>query len=154
MRNVAFASMVVVAAVLGACSAVDNFNKFTFADGGGVNTDMGGPLPGFGQACVDACEPGPGAASGRPLSCFHMFGSKSVPAGMCTRSCTPGSVAACSDYGIGVADCVTIENIDVCLPHCDPSIGRNCRTNYSCCNNHNIVIDAGDCAPPDTDLCH
>ena len=52
------------------------------------------------------------------------------------------------------ADCVTVENMDVCLPHCDPSLGRNCRTNYSCCANHNVVTAAGDCAPSTTDLCH
>lgn len=154
MRNLAFASLVVLAAVLGACSAVDDFRKFTFSDGGSINTDMMGNLPNFGQACVDACEPGPGAALGRPLSCFHTFGSKTVPGGMCTRSCTPGSITACSDFGVNAADCVTVEGIAVCLPHCDASIGRNCRTNYSCCSNHNVVTDAGDCAPSDTDLCH
>ena len=53
MRNFAFASLVVVAAFIGACSAVDDFSKFTFIDGGAVDTDMGSGLPGFGQACVD-----------------------------------------------------------------------------------------------------
>ena len=114
---------------------------------------MGRPLPGFGQACVDICDPGAGATSGRSLTCFHMFGSRSVPGGMCTRTCTPG-VAACSDYGVAAADCVTVEGIAVCLPHCDSTLGRNCRTNFSCCANHNVVTAAGDCAPSTTDLCH
>ncbi len=154
MRNLAFASLVVVAAAIGACSAVDDFRKFSFADGGGINTDMMGNLPGFGQQCVDTCEPGPGAAAGRPLSCFHMFGSKTVPGGMCTRTCTAGGAIGCIDYGVGTADCVTVEGVDVCLPHCDASLGRNCRSNYSCCANHNVVTTAGDCAPSETDLCH
>jgi hypothetical protein len=155
MRNFAFASMIVVAGILGACSAVDDFTKFTFADGGSVNTDMGGAnLPGFGQSCVDSCDPGPGATLGHSLTCFHDFGGKTVPGGMCTRTCTAGAVGACSDLGVDAADCVTVEGIAVCLPRCNPMIGRNCRTNYSCCANHNVVTDAGDCAPSTTDVCH
>ncbi|HXU72714.1 MAG TPA: hypothetical protein VN947_25505 [Polyangia bacterium] len=153
MRSLAFASLVFIAAAAGACSAIDDFNKFTFSDGGGVNTDMGGLLPAFGQACVDACDPGPGAVAGRALTCFHMFGSRSVPGGMCTRTCTPGA-AACIDYGVGVADCVTVEGIALCLPHCDATMARGCRSNYECCANHNVVTNAGDCAPSQTDLCH
>jgi hypothetical protein len=153
MRTFAFASLVVVAAVIGACSAVDDFTKFKFTDGGAVDTDMMGPLPGFGEACVDACDPGPGATLGRPLTCFHSFGSRSVPGGMCTRSCTPGGAISCSDFGIGAADCIVVEGIAVCLPHCDTQLGRTCRTNFSCCANHNVENN-GDCAPSTTDLCH
>jgi hypothetical protein len=152
MRNFAFASLVVVAALFGACSAVDDFRKFTFTDGGSVDTDMGGVLPEFGQPCVDTCAVGPDPA--RPLMCVHSFGSRSAPGGICTRTCSVGSVISCSNFGVGVADCVTIESMDLCLPHCDPSIGRNCRTNYSCCANHNVVTNAGDCAPSTTDLYH
>ncbi|HEX6838068.1 MAG TPA: hypothetical protein VF334_15930 [Polyangia bacterium] len=154
MRNLAFASLIIFAAVIGACSAVDDFRKFTFTDGGSVNTDMMGNLPGFGEQCVNDCAPGPGAALGRPLSCFHMFGSQSVPGGMCTRSCTPGSIASCSDYGVGTADCVTVEGIGVCLPRCGTIVGRTCRPMYSCCANGNTVTDQGDCAPSNTNLCH
>jgi hypothetical protein len=155
MRSFAFASLVVVAAVIGACSAVDDFRKFTFTDGGSINTDMGGNLPGFGQACTDACDPGPGASSGRPNTCFHMIGSRSVPGGICTRTCTPGGAISCTDYGVGVADCVTVEGIALCLPHCGTIIGRACRgTGWECCANHNAVTDSGDCAPSTTDLCH
>jgi hypothetical protein len=155
MRNFAFASLVVVAGIVGACSAVDDFRKFSFTDGGGVDTDMGGNLPGFGQPCTDTCDPGPGASLGRPLTCFHMFGSRTVPGGMCTRSCTPGAVS-CTDFGVGVADCVTVEGIAVCLPHCGSLVGRGCRssTGWECCANHNAVTDSGDCAPSTTDLCH
>jgi hypothetical protein len=152
MRSFAFASLLVVAALFGACSAVDDFRKFTFTDGGSVDTDMGGVLPEFGQPCVDTCAVGPDPA--RPLMCVHSFGSRSAPGGICTRTCSVGSVISCSNFGVGVADCVTIESMDLCLPHCDPSIGRNCRTNYSCCANHNVVTNAGDCAPSTTDLCH
>jgi hypothetical protein len=154
MRNLAFASLVAVAALVGACSAIDDFNKFTFSDGGAVNTDMGGgSLPGFGQACVDVCGPGAGAAAGRALTCFHMFGGRSIPGGMCTRTCTVGAIG-CLEYGANGADCVTVEGIAVCLPHCDATIGRNCRSNFSCCANNNVVTTAGDCAPSTTDLCH
>jgi hypothetical protein len=151
MRNLAFASLVTFAALVGACTAIDDFNKFHFSDGGAVG-DMG-PFPGFGAPCVDVCDPGAGATSGRSLTCFHMLGSRSVPGGMCTRTCTPG-VAACSDYGVAAADCVTVEGIAVCLPHCDATLGRGCRTGFSCCANNNVVTNAGDCAPSTTDLCH
>ncbi len=153
MRSFAFASLVAVAAVFGACSAVDNFTKFTFVDGGGGGDMTGAQLPGFGQQCTDTCAPGASAPS-RPLMCVKMFGSRMVPGGICTRTCTAGSIISCSDYGTGVADCVTVEGMDLCLPHCDPSIGRNCRTNFSCCANHNVVTTMGDCAPSTTDLCH
>jgi hypothetical protein len=154
MRKLAFASLVALAAVIGACSAIDDFHKFHFSDGGGLAGDMGGStLPGFGQACVDTCDPGPGAALGRSLTCFHNFGSQSIPGGMCTRTCTPG-VAACIDYGTGVADCVTVEGMAVCLPHCDSTVGRGCRSGFECCANGHAVTMAGDCAPSQTDLCH
>lgn len=152
MRSLAFASLVLVAAALGACSAIDDFSKFKFSDGG-ADTDMGGNLPGFGQACVDACDPGPGAALGRALTCFHNLGSQTIPGGMCTRTCTPG-VAACIDYGTGAADCVNVEGTSVCLPHCDGTVGRGCRTGFECCANGHAVTNAGDCAPSQTDLCH
>ena len=97
--------------------------------------------------------PGAGAAAGHSLTCFHMFGSRNVPGGMCTRTCTPG-VTACIEYGATAADCVTVEGTAVCLPHCDSTLGRNCRCNFSCCNAHNVVTTAGDCAPSTTDLCH
>jgi hypothetical protein len=153
MRSVAFASLVVVAALIGACTAVDDFNKFSFNDGGAGDL---GKLPGFGQACTDSCEPG-ASAPARPLVCVHMLGSRTVPnGGICTRTCTAGGATnvSCSDYGVDTAACVTVENMDLCLPRCDPSIGRNCRTGFSCCDSHNVVTVAGECAPPQTDLCH
>ncbi|HEY2746931.1 MAG TPA: hypothetical protein VGL86_20050 [Polyangia bacterium] len=154
MRNLAFALLVVAAAALGACSAIDDFTKFKFSDGGEINTDMGGAnLPDFGQACVDDCAPGAGAAAGHPLTCMHNVGSRTLPGGMCTRACTPG-VAGCIEYGANAADCVTIEGVSVCLPHCDSTLGRNCRTNYSCCSNMSVVTTAGDCAPSNADICH
>ena len=155
MRNLAFASLVSLAALFGACSAIDDFTKFKFTDGGGdMSGDMGSAnLPDFGQPCVDSCAPGAGAGSGRPLMCAHMFGSRTVPGGMCTRSCTPG-VIGCLDYGgPDVADCVTVEGTSVCLPHCDSTVGKNCRSGYSCCNNKAVVTTAGDCAPSNADIC-
>jgi len=148
MRSLAFAA-ICAAALLGACSAVDDFRKFKFIDDGGAN-DLPAALPGFGQACTDTCaQPEPT----HPLSCYHMFGSRPVPGGMCTRSCTPAlGVVACS--GLPNAICVTVEGADVCLPLCDPSIGRNCRTDYACCANHTVVTGPGACAPTTTDLCH
>jgi hypothetical protein len=155
MRNLAFASLVSLAALFGACSAIDDFTKFKFTDGGGnddMSGDMGSPnLPDFGQACVDSCAPGAGAALGHPLMCVHMFGSRTVPGGMCTRSCT--AAIGCLEYGANAADCVTVEGTTVCLPHCDATIGKNCRSNYSCCSNKAVVTTAGDCAPSTTDLC-
>ena len=150
MRSLAFASIVVAAALLGACTAVDNFNDFHFVDGGAVR-DMTGAPPGFGQPCTDSCAPG--SVANRPLSCVKTLGSIPVPGGICTHSCQASlGTIGCSD--LTDASCVTVENMDVCLPHCDPSVGRNCRTNYSCCANHNVVTNAGDCAPSTTDLCH
>ena len=155
MRNVAFASLIVAAATFGACSAVDDFRKFSFADGGGGGGDMTGEqLPGFGQACTDACAPGQSAPSGHPLTCFKMIGSRTVQGGICTRTCTAGTGIGCIDYGVGAADCVQVEGMDLCLPHCDATLGRNCRTGFSCCAAQQVVTTNGDCAPSTTDLCH
>ncbi len=151
MRSLAFASLLVIAGIVGACSAVDNFNKFTFTDGGASGDMLG--LPGFGQPCTDSCAPG--ATASQPLMCFHMFGSRTIPGGICTRTCTMAAgQAACADYGLDVAACATVEGMDVCLPRCDPSLGRNCRTGFSCCANMNVVTVAGACAPTQTNLCH
>ena len=61
MRNLAFASLVIVDATLGACSAVDDFRKFKFTDGGSIDTDMMGNLPGFSSGATpstrSACAP-------------------------------------------------------------------------------------------------
>jgi hypothetical protein len=138
-----------LAALFAACTAIDDFNKFKFVTDGGSGGDMLA-LPGFGQACTDSCaQPVPL----RPLMCVHMIGNRTVTGGICTRTCTAGAgAAACSDFSDAV--CVTVESTDLCLPHCDASLGRNCRTGFSCCDNHNVVTGAGACAPPTTDLCH
>jgi hypothetical protein len=150
MRSLAFASLVFAAALAGACTAVDNFNDFKFVDGGG-SRDLGGQLPGFGQPCTDSCAPGP--VLSRPLSCFTQIGGKTVPGGICTRTCTASAGAvACSDYPDSL--CVTVENTDLCLPRCDPSMGRGCRTGFGCCMGGNVVTGPGACAPTQTNLCH
>lgn len=152
MRSLAFAAIVVLAAVLGACTAVDNFNDFKFVDGGvDAASDMPGQLPGFGQPCTDTCAPG--TVPNRPLSCFRTFGSVPVPGGICTHSCMASTGAiSCSD--LPDSACVTVENMDVCLPRCDLSLGKNCRNNFSCCANGNTVTGPGACAPTQTNLCH
>ena len=151
MRSLAFASLVLVAASAGACSAVDNFDKFKFVDDGGTDGGTAGvdmSLPGFGQPCTDQCQ----ASPLRPLMCLKMLGSRPIPGGMCTRACTITGAISCSDYPDAV--CVHVESMDVCLPRCDPSQNRTCRTGLSCCDNQNVVTGPGACAPSTTDLCH
>src|SRR2546421_555228 len=114
MRSLAFASLVILAAavtVVGACSAVDNFNHFKFADDGGAGDAMtGGGLPGFGQPCTDQCQ---GGDALRPVMCVKSLGGKTVPGGICTRGCTVGGAVSCSDFAD--AACVHVEGMDVCL---------------------------------------
>ena len=154
MRNSAFASLLAVAAVVGACSAVDDFTKFTFTDAGAVDTDMGaGGLPGFGQPCTGTCAIGPEPT--HPLTCFSAFGSVTVPGGICTHTCTLPGAAGCTGLGSGEADCVLIENTQVCLPQCNPNGGKSCRNSigWGCCANRNVVTNTGDCAPTMSNLC-
>ncbi|MDB4968551.1 MAG: hypothetical protein JWN44_4240 [Myxococcales bacterium] len=147
MRQLACASLI-LAALFGACSAVDNFDKFKFVDDGGT-TGVDMSPPGFGDVCAGQCQV---VNPQRPLSCFTAFGSRTIPGGMCTRTCTLGSgLLACNDYPDST--CVHVEGMDVCLPRCDPSQSRNCRTGLSCCANNNVVSNAGACAPATTDLC-
>src|SRR5439155_4505512 len=113
--SLAFASLVLVAASLGACSAVDNFEKFKFVQDAGAD-DLAMGLPGFGQPCTDQCQVGNAL---RPLMCLKMLGSRTIPGGMCTRGCTIGGSISCSDYPDAV--CTLVESTDVCLPRCDPS---------------------------------
>jgi hypothetical protein len=145
MRILAFASLVLLAS---ACSAVDNFDRFKFVNDGG-NNDFTRNLPGFGEACTGTCDVG---NASRPLQCLTTLNGQSFPGGICTRACTLGMLGSCSDYPDAV--CVHIENQDLCLPRCDPSLNRNCRLNYACCDAGHQVTIAGACAPPDTNLCH
>jgi hypothetical protein len=148
MRALGLVAALGLAALVGACTAIDNFNHFSFVYDAGAEDML--PEPNFGQACSDTCaQPVPS----RPLMCLHMIGSRTAQGGICTRTCTASAgAAACSDFADAV--CVTVEGMDLCLPHCDPSVGRNCRTGYACCDNHNVITTAGACAPPTTDLCH
>lgn len=144
MRGRAFALWLLLAGgTLGACSALDDFDRFHFTDAGVAGADLG--LPGFGAACVDQCGPG--------LTCLHSLNGKTFAGGMCTHACNPtlGPVA-CSDVPDAV--CAGLENMGLCLPRCDPSMGRACRAGYSCCANGHEVTMMGACAPPDTNLCH
>src|SRR5438105_3170047 len=102
MRAFLFAMLVLV----GGCDAIDDFNfKFdgsASADGG----DGGTNLAAFGEACqANQCQQyGPQ----RPVSCLMTINGNgnniTFPDGLCSRVCTQG-VGACTDYGLGVADC-------------------------------------------------
>jgi hypothetical protein len=147
VRSLAFASLIVIAA-LAACSAVDDFTRFKFVEDGGsrAHDDLAGsPLPGFGDSCSSACD----SNLLHPLSCFQDFNGKTAPGGICTRQCS--SAAACADLPDAV--CVTVENIAVCLPRCDLFASKTCRSMYDCCANGKPAV-AGACAPTDTSLCH
>ncbi len=151
MRGLAFAAVVAAATVLGACSAVDNFNDFKFDKDAGTAADLTPPLPGFGEPCPDGiCAVG--STPLRPLMCVTMMGSVSVPGGICTRPCTTTIMTSCSDYQD--AACTTVENMDWCLQRCDPSMGRGCRPGFACCANGAMTMNAGECAPAMTNLCH
>lgn len=152
MRNSAIALALVAAAALAACSAIDNFNKYHFVYDGGSDDlgDMTPALPTFGQACTDQCaSPNPM----RPLTCYHAIGSVTAPGGICTHACnaTLGAIS-CSDLPDAV--CVTVENMDLCLVRCDPSMGKNCRVDYACCAGGKVTTMPGACAPTETNLCH
>lgn len=150
MRGPAFAFL--ASALLCACSAVDDFGKFHFVeDGGHPGGDMaGGGLPGFDEACTTACAPGPSAPA-RPLMCYMMFGTRPVPGGDCTRTCVAGLPISCTDYGEAV--CRRVENMDVCLRSCNPSLGHNCRSGFDCCASGMPTTGQGACAPANTDFC-
>jgi hypothetical protein len=84
--------------------------------------------------------------------CVKMLNNVTVPGGMCTRQCVAGTLTSCNDYPDAL--CGHVEGMDVCLQRCDPSLGRNCRTGFSCCDNQHVVTVAGLCAPTQSDLCH
>jgi hypothetical protein len=128
-----------------ACTAVDNFSQFKFVDASSDHDMVNHPK--FGEACTvnDCASP----TSTLPLVCFTHFGTKAVPSGMCTRLCSLASLTACADVN---GECVTIENMNICLPRCRGSL-TDCRPGYACCANHMVVTGPGECAPTDTDLC-
>jgi hypothetical protein len=160
MRGPASASrlmvLVVASLALGACSAVDDFSKFKFQDdaGAAVTGDMAGggdlasvdmtpvgTVPGFGQPCTTVCAVG--------LTCAKEFGGKApAPGGICTRSC---AVMTCSD--LPNATCVSLNNIEVCMPRCNPSQNQSCRPSYLCCDGNSQTTGMGACSPPNTDFC-
>jgi hypothetical protein len=154
MCRSAFAFLLASTVALASCSAVDDFGKFHFADGGSGDmtvVDMtGAGLPGFGEACTTECTPGPSAPS-RPLMCLQMFGPRQIPGGECTRACVAGSVISCTDYGDAV--CAHVEGMDVCLRGCNPALGHNCRSGFDCCANQQPTTGPGACAPTNTDYC-
>ena len=153
MRGFAFASLLVLAATLGACSAVDDFRKFTFTDGGTGRRRHEREPARLRPAVHRQLRPRRRRRARPPAHLLPHVRLAHRPGRHVHARVHAGTVASCSDYGIGVADCVVVEGIAVCLPHCDPSIGRNCRTNYSCCANNNVVTTSGDCAPSEADLC-
>jgi hypothetical protein len=117
--------------LVGACSAVDNFNNFTFG-GSGAHPDMRGPAgtpdmgpPTFGEACT------PGNCAGS-LTCYTSFPNDTVPGGICSQSCNSG-LGSCADVPNAV--CVQVSQsgggTDVCLERC--TIGQTCRSGFKCC---------------------
>jgi hypothetical protein len=142
MRALLLALLVAVAG----CEAIDDFD-FHF-DGGADGGDAGAGLVPFGEACMpNQCQQyGPQ----RPVSCLTTINASGInvtfPGGMCSRACTPG-VGACSDFGIGAADCVMIDNGAFCVPHCNAGPGTECRTGYNCCVNNKPTTGPGSCVP-------
>ena len=158
MRGLAFASLLLAALAPGGCSAIDDFSKFKFADDLGVG--MGGDMavgaadmaaavdmtpvsgaPGFGDPCTTVCAVG--------LTCFKEFGGKApAPGGICTRSC---ALTDCT--GLANATCVSLNNLQVCMPRCNPSQNQSCRPSYLCCDGNSQTTGMGACSPPNTDFC-
>jgi hypothetical protein len=145
--------LVVMFAMSTGCSAIDNFERFTFDDGGSdAGSDGGAVLSAFGDGCkANGCEQYNAA---RPTMCEQSVGNgNSFPEGMCTRVCTPG-VGACTDYvtvGAG-ALCAPLFNSNYCLLQCNVPNAEPCRKNYNCCNTTGPTSGPGVCVP--ADACH
>ncbi len=138
---------VLCAALAGACSAVDDFGAFRFADDGGAGdagaaTDLTPPLPStVGAACTGSCGGG--------LGCVMMVGNTTFPGGFCTKPCDPQMTFSCPTG----SDCRQIDNMNVCVPVCNPPLGPPCRTDYSCCAGGKVVVGPGNCAPTTSTFC-
>jgi hypothetical protein len=144
MRGWMLALVVAAAALGGACSAVDDFTRFSFTDGGvdGGGRDGGG-LPGFGEACTVACN----SSVLNPLTCVKSFGGKDAPGGICTRQCS--SQLICHDLPNSM--CLSVEGTSYCMPICMG--GGTCRTGWDCCADRKVTSGTGACAPSTTDFC-
>jgi hypothetical protein len=151
MRRVTFIALWLV----GACSAVDNFNNFTFPGGPSGHPDMRGSAnlpdmarPNFGEAC----NPGDCANS---LTCYTNLGTDPAPGGICSHACNSG-LGSCSDVPNGV--CIEVSTTgggtSVCLERC--SLGQSCRTGFKCCMASVPGPGAGEfaCAPDGASFCH
>jgi hypothetical protein len=139
--TVLLALVAMATALFGGCSAVDDFTRFSFTDGGTGGGDLSG-VPGFGEACTTVCN----GTLLSPLTCFKDFGGKEAPGGICTRPC--GNQLACSS--LPNAMCLTVQGTAVCLPTCN---GGGCRSGYQCCANRDTTNGPGACAPSTTDFC-
>jgi hypothetical protein len=139
------------------CTAIDDFGKFKFVDGGdggadGSAGDLAATATGnFGQPCNQGftCNAGP---TGAPLDC-----NRDLPGTMCTRACDHLTSPLCVDFGAGKADCVPTPDGDLCLPTCF-TVENNfpCRdSNYICCGANNMPKPNGPgvCGPT-TGMCH
>lgn len=130
-------------ALAGACSSVDDFTRFSFADGGagdgGAHADLAG------SAIGDPCS---GTSCTGGLSCFTTVGNASFPGGTCSASCstqTPSCPAGSS--------CGQVEGTSVCLQACNPTGGVGCRADWSCCDGQRVVLGPGLCAPSNSNFC-
>jgi hypothetical protein len=137
---------------IGACSALDDFSIFTF-DGGGAPADGGSDaspiLAPFGAACTaNGCMQ---YTPSKPVMCETVLnsgggGGITFPDGMCTRPCT-AALNACTEFGVGVADCGQVGNGNFCLPHCNPTANQSCRSGYACCLAGKPTNGPGLCVP-------
>ncbi len=126
-----------------ACSAVDDFTAFQFADGGARDLVAAADLAGskIGDACdVAACTGG--------LACFTTVGNTSFPGGVCSTACS-ASAASCP-MGAG---CGQVDGTSLCLAACNPTAGVGCRIGWSCCDGQNAVSGSGLCAPSNSSFC-
>jgi len=116
----------VLMALLGGCTAVDDFSKFSFAvppdfgaDMSSGSTDMGPQPSAIGSPCSrNTCT--------APLTCDENW-----PGGFCTELCSLTSNPCPPD-----TVCVTVDNVSggatkVCAPRCTSV--STCRTGYECC---------------------
>lgn len=151
---VALVGWLVLSASSGGCSAIDNFGRFTFNDGGATgdassSADSG--LAAFGQACTpNECQQYGMSAAQPTTMCEMKVGSSAdniFPGGMCTRACT--ALAPCVEYNGGgtAALCEPLFGGMYCLAVCNVGNAPPCRKNYNCCNMGGLTTGPGACVP-------
>ena len=133
-------ALVLLCALAGACSAVDDFSAFRFGDGGaGGGADLAGAS--VGDSCTGAVCPG-------GLTCFGGGGNSSFPGGVCSASCSTSAPSCPTGTG-----CAQIGDTTLCLAACNPSAGVGCRAGWSCCDGQRMVPGPGLCGPSNSNFC-